>query len=268
MQMRRFGHNPARVHHIFISHLHGDHIFGLFGLLSTLAMMGRKVPMQLYGPAVLKDMMDQHLGFFGPFPFHLEFHPADPSGKGFIFEDDKMSVRAIPLKHRTETYGYLFREKPRALNVRKERIAEYGLGIADLVRVKRGEDYVTAAGKVVPNHLLTHPPYRQRSYAYISDTLFDLTLAETLRDVDLLFHEATFAARDEKLAMETLHATSVQAATLAREAGVGKLLIGHFSSRYRDHSSLVEEARQVFRDTEGVDDGDLYSIPMRREIRE
>lgn len=268
IQLRKFGLNPSRIHHIFISHMHGDHVFGLFGLLSTMGMMGRKVPVNLYGPDRLKDMMKQHLAFFGALPFELNYRSPAPGNEGCFFEDEKLTVHAIRLKHRTETFGYLFREKKKLLNVRKEKIQAYSLGIADLVRVKQGKDFITGEGKVIPNSKLTFPAYRQRSYAYISDTAFDLKLAEQVRGVDLLFHEATFSAKDEKLASETMHSTASQAATIAKKAEVHKLLIGHFSSRYRDHSHLVEEARRVFDNTVGVNDGDVYSLPLERSSTE
>ena len=268
IQLRKFGTSMGRIHHIFISHLHGDHVFGLYGLLSTMGMMGRSVTLHLYGPDRLKEMMDQHISFFGPMPFGIECHVADPSGKRTLYEDEKITVTPIPLKHRTQTYGFLFREKKRALNLRKDRIEAYGLGIADMARVKQGGDFITGDGKVVPNRQLTYPPYRQRSYAYISDTVFDPDLAGHIKNVDLLFHEATFDHHDERLALETLHSTSVQAANIAKRANAGKLLIGHFSSRYKDHTHLVEEARQVFEPAEGVNDGDVYSIPLERESSE
>ena len=268
LQLRKFGHNPARIHHIFISHLHGDHVFGLFGLLSTLGMMGRKVPLHLYGPDSLEPMMEQHFTFFGRLPFELCYHVPDREGKGYIYEDDRLEVSAIPLRHRTLTYGYLFREKPKALNVKKECIEKYGLGIADVVKIKQGEDYISDRGDLIPNFLLTLPPFHQRSYAYISDTVFDLSLSEKLKDVDLLFHEATFSEKDLKLAKQTLHSTALQAATIAQKAGVGRLLIGHFSSRYKDLTLLVEEARAVFPDTTGVNDGDRFSIEQRRLTKE
>ncbi len=264
MQLRRYGHNPARIHHIFISHLHGDHVFGLFGLLSTMGMMGRKVAVHLYGPEALKEMMDHHFKYFGSLPFDLLFHTPDEDLKKPLFEDDKLTVTPLRLKHRVLTYGYIFREKRKALNVRKEKIAEYGLGIADLVLVKQGKDHITAEGVVVPNRELTFPPYRQRSYAYISDTVFDPDLAGQLQGVDLLFHEATFSGKDEKLARQTLHSTAAQAASVAKAAGVNKLLIGHFSSRYKDLGVLVNEARDIFSATEGVSDGDIHSLPLKR----
>ncbi len=264
IQLRRFRVNPGRIHHIFISHLHGDHVFGLFGLLSTMGMMGRKVPVGLYGPERLEDMMKQHFSFFGSLPFGIDFHCPTPGDEGYLYEDDRLTVSTIPLKHRTPTFGFLFREKKRLLNVRKELIQAYGLGIADLVKVKAGEDFVTGDGKVIPNSKLTFPPYKQRSYAYISDTVYDPELSDRIRGIDLLFHEATFADRDKKLAEATRHSTAGQAATIAQQAGVRKLLIGHFSSRYRDYAHLVEEARRVFSNTEGVNDGDVYSIPLER----
>ncbi|MFH0759127.1 MAG: ribonuclease Z [Bacteroidota bacterium] len=264
MQLRRFGHNPARIHHIFISHLHGDHVFGLFGLLSTMGMMGRQSAVHLYGPDALKPMMEQHSLYFGPPPFGLHFHAPSEEPGIHLFEDDKITVTAVPLKHRTLTYGYIFREKRRALNVRKEKIAEYGLGIADLVKVKQGKDHITVEGKVISNHEITLPPYRQRSYAYISDTVFDPGLADHIRGVDLLFHEATFSRKDEKLAKATLHSTAAQAAEIAKAAEVEKLLIGHFSSRYRDPGILVNEAREIFPATVGVCDGDTHSVPLTR----
>jgi len=264
IQLRKYGFNPSRIHRIFISHLHGDHVFGLFGLLSSLGMLGRKVPLHLYGPEKLSEMLHDHLKYFGPLPFELiTYNPPKDADTPF-FEDEKITVTAIPLKHRTKTYGYVFREKSRPLNLRKESIEQYGLGIADRVRIKQGADITLPDGRTIPNHLLTLPPYVPRSYAYISDTLFDPDLIPKIREVDLLYHETTFSGRDEKLAADTFHSTAPQAARMAKDAKAGKLLIGHFSSRYKDHTALVEEARELFSQTEGVSDGDVYSIPLRR----
>ncbi len=267
MRLKKFGLNPARIHHIFISHLHGDHVFGLFGLLSSLGMMGRKVSLQLYGPQALEELMDSYSRFFGPLPFDLEF-VAPPKNGDFIYESEKLSVSAIPLKHRIPAFGYLFREKSKPLNVSKEQIEYYGLGVADVVKIKRGEDFLKQDGEFVPNSRLTHPPYHRRSYAYISDTVFDPDLAESVKGVDLLFHEATFSEKDKKLAAQTLHSTAAQAANLAKQAGVQKLLIGHFSTRYRDPVILETEAREIFSQTQGVKDGDIYSVPLKRLKRE
>ncbi len=264
IQLRKFGLNPGRIHHIFISHLHGDHVFGLFGLLSTIGMMGRKVPLFLYGPERLENLMQQHQQFFGPLPYELIIKSPGSDGSAYLYEDDKIAISAIPLKHRTVTFGYLFREKKKLLNVKKDQIEEFGLGIADVVKIKQGADFTLESGKVIPNSRLTLPPYRQRSYAYISDTVYDPLLEKKLKDVDLLFHEATFSKKDSKLAAETLHSTAEQAAHLARQAGVRKLLIGHFSTRYTDYRLLEEEAREIFPNCDGVNDGNVYSVPQER----
>jgi len=263
IRLRQFGINPSKIQHIFISHLHGDHVFGLFGLLSTLGMMGRKLPLHLYGPQALEEYMQSYYGIFGPLPFELVItSPAEDMD--FIFESEKLSIKAIPLKHRTPAYGYLFKEKQKPLNVIKEQIGAYGLGIADLVKVKRGEDFITESGQVIPNNQLTLPPFHQRSYAYLSDTMFKPELAEQVKGADLLFHEATFSEKDKKLAALTQHSTAREAATLAKLAGAKKLLIGHFSSRYKDPSLLENEAKEIFEESFAVNDGDIYSVPAER----
>ena len=265
IQLRRFGFNPARIHHVFISHLHGDHVFGLFGLISSMGLTGRKVTLHIYGPEMLQEMLEKHFYYFARPPFPLKIHVCE--GTEIVFENKQLEVRSIPLKHRTSTFGYVFREKIRELNVRKEKIREHGLGVADIVKIKRGEDQIAADGKVIPNAELTLPPYKRRSYAYISDTVYDPAIAEQIMGVDLLFHEATFSHKDEKLAAETLHSTSVQAAEVARTAGAEKLIIGHFSTRYKDAGHLVEEAQAVFPETYMAEDGASYSLPLQREIR-
>ena len=264
IQLRKYKLSPVRINHIFISHLHGDHLFGLFGLLSSMGIMGKRVPVNLYGPIKLRQLMKHHLSFFGPLPFELNIHSPEESQKGFLFEDEKLTVQSIQLQHRTETFGFLFREKKRLLNIRKELIRKYGLGIADIAKIKSGKDYISSKGETIPNNRLTLPPFHQRSYAYISDTIFDTGIVGQIKGVDILFHESTFAGRDQKLARDTFHSTATQAATIAKEAGVGKLLIGHYSSRYKDPAMLVEEARSVFPGTEGVNDGDIYSVPIER----
>jgi ribonuclease Z len=263
IRLRQFGINPSRIHHILISHLHGDHVFGLFGLLSSLGMMGRKVPLHLYGPRELKELMDFYNRYFGPLPFQLEYNFLTEDN-ALVFESDKLTIHTIQLKHRTTAFGYLFREKNRPLNVRKEQIKAFGLGIADVVKLKRGEDYVTSDGEIIPNSKLTLPPYHRRSYAYLSDTMFDPKLAAKVKGVDLLFHEATFSEKDKKLARETQHSTACEAAELAKLAGVRQLLIGHFSSRYKEPMILENEAQQIFEKSTAVKDGDIYSLPLER----
>ena len=265
IQMRRLRLSPARINHIFISHLHGDHVFGLFGLISSLGLMGRNADLHLYGPSGLEELLDSCFGFFGTLPFSLVHHCVE-NGQ-IVFEDSKTEVRAIELLHRTPTFGYLFKEKPKMLNIRKDKIEDYRLGVEEIVRVKKGEDLITSNG-VIPNRELTYPPWHCRSYAYISDTAYFPEIANIIQDVDLLFHEATFLERDRKLALETYHSTAMQAATIALKAKAKKLLIGHFSTRYKDSNEFRAEAEQFFKSVVCVSDGDRYHIDMYREEEE
>jgi len=262
MQLRKNKLSPARINHIFISHLHGDHVFGLFGLISSLGLMGRKAVLNLYGPESLREMMNTHLDFFGPLPYKIEFHTCR-SGK-VIYEDSRNEVIPVTLKHRTETYGYLFREKARMLNVDKSVIDKYQLGVEDIKNIKEGKDFITGNGKTIPNSELTLPPYRRRSYAYISDTAYHPSIAQELAGVDLLYHEATFLEKDADLARQTFHSTARQAAMIARKTGAGRLLIGHFSTRYKNEDAFREEAEEVFQNVSTVNDGDRFSVDLTR----
>jgi ribonuclease Z len=231
-----------------------------------MGLMGRQREMNLYGPEGIRVLMHDHLKYFGPLPYEINYHfPED--GKEYIYEDDKLTVKAVELMHRTKTYGYLFREKPKLLNIRKEKIQKYGIGIADMVPLKRGEDFTTSDGTVIPNSALTLPPFHPRSYAYISDTRFIPDIAKEVMEVDLLFHEATFSEADRQLAEENWHSTARQAAEFARLVNAGKLLIGHFSTRYRNPEILLDEALKVFPATVAVKDGDRFSLELKREKR-
>ena len=179
-------------------------------------------------------------------------------------KDKHITIETLPLRHRIPTVGFLFREKQKELNIRKEVIDKYNISIADIVKIKNGQDYMTETGKVIPNSKLTIPPYIPRSYAYCSDTLFHTRLSQRVNGIDLLYHEATFLDADRNLAKLTLHSTAKQAATIAQMAGVQKLLIGHFSSRYKETGAFVSEAKEIFENTEGVEDGMQYDIPLRR----
>lgn len=262
IQLRRNHLSPARINHIFVSHLHGDHIFGLFGLISSLGLMGRKADLNIYSPPGMQELLDDHLKYFGPLPFGVRVHTPDPDA--VAYEDSKVSVHTVGLNHRKPTYGYLFIEKPRLLNIYREKIEEYGLGVEDIVKVKHGADHVTEDGRVVPNSELTLRAWKQRSYAYISDTAFDAAIAEKIGRVDLLFHEATFLQRDRELAEQTFHSTAAQAGEFARIAGAGTLLIGHFSTRYKDENEFLSEASREFENTVVVNDGDRFSVPEER----
>ncbi|MCF8346678.1 MAG: ribonuclease Z [Bacteroidales bacterium] len=265
IQLRKFKLSPARINHVFISHLHGDHVFGLFGLLSSLGMMGRKAQISIYGPAALEEMLESHLHFFGPLPFRINCIVCRDEER--IYEDSKAEVFAIKLMHRIETYGYLFREKPRLLNIDRTKIDQYGLGVEDIQRIKQGNDFLNENGQIIPNTELTLPPFRQRSYVYLSDTMPLQNVPELMKGVDLLFHEATFLEKDAALAKKTFHSTARQAALTARVAEAGKLLIGHFSTRYKGDDLFIQEAQTVFPGTIAVNDGDRFDVELIREVR-
>lgn len=265
IQLRRYRAKMGRINRIFISHMHGDHIFGLFGLLSSFQLLGRTADLHIYGPGRLNELLNFfRKNFAQANDFHILMHPVGQRGVQKIFEDERVEVSAFPLQHRVPNTGYLFREKPAELNVRKEALDIYKPLIEDVVRIKKGEDLILSDGRVVPNEELTLPPWKPRSYAYCTDTVFDPSIADIVRGVDLLYHEATFASRDRELAKKTLHSTSDEAAKIARDAGVGKLIIGHFSSRYKDLNTLLSEAMEIFPESYLANDGDVYSIERRR----
>lgn len=264
-QLRRYGINPLRLNAVFLTHMHGDHVFGIFGLISTMGLLGRRTPLHIYAPNPFGELLECHLRHFGAqLPYEVQWHETDTRSHRMICENKVMEVWTIPLRHRVPCAGYLFREKMPPLNVRKEAIARYGLGIAEVVAAKKGEDVTLATGETIPNGLLTYIPYAPRSYAYCSDTLRSGKVTSLVEGVDLLYHEATFLDRDKALARDTGHTTALQAGRLAAEAGVGKLVIGHFSSRYKDETELVEEARREFPDTMPAIEGETHDIPIRK----
>lgn len=247
-RLRAVGFNFQRIGHIFISHLHGDHYLGLMGLISSMHLMGRLTPLTVHGPPDLKPIIDIQLrasGTYLRYPFHFE--PTAPISGELLLEDDRVTVSALALQHRIPCTGFVFRERQGPRLLKPERVAE----IPTFKRnaVKQGEDLVFPDGRRLSNEELTLEPLRPRSYAYCSDTAFAPELIPYLRGVDLLYHESTFTAAMGARAKETMHSTAAQAATIAREAGVGKLLLGHFSSRYKTVDALLDEARAVFPNT-------------------
>lgn len=264
-RLQQYGINPMKVNAVFITHLHGDHLYGLFPLVSTLGLMGRKTPLKVFAPAPLGELfecMDRLIGERPP--FEIQYHEVDTRRNEMIYENKVMEVWTIPLRHRVPAAGYLFREKIPELNVRKEMIARYRLGIAQIVAAKRGEDIVLDNGTALPNADLTYIPYAPRSYAYVSDTLYSGKVVSIVEGVDLLYHEATFSDADKQLAKDTGHTTSVQAATAALRAGAGRLIIGHFSGRYKQPAALVEEARAIFPATDEACEGETFDIPVKK----
>lgn len=247
MQFRKSRLKFSRLNHVFISHLHGDHCFGLLGLISTFGLLGRTAELHIHSPRGLEELFAPMLAFFCktltyPVIFH-EFATKEPV---VIYEDRSLTVTTIPLKHRIPCCGFLFAEKPRPNHILRDQIDYYQVPVYELNRIKNGADYVTPDGEVIANSVLTIPADAPRRYAYCSDTLYRPELVPQIKGVDLLFHEATFARTEEARARETHHTTAEQAGRIALEAEVKQLVIGHFSARYEDEETLLKEAEAVF----------------------
>lgn len=266
IQLRRFSINMSRINHIFISHLHGDHVFGLYGLFSSYNLLGRKSDLHVYAYRDLEITLDHFKKQFGiNMSYNIIFHPFTADQSYEIYNDRRMTIQTLPLRHSVPVVGFIFREKAKLLNIKKDKIIQYSLGIKEIRSIKEGNDLVRDDGTFIPNKVLTLPPVKPRSYAFCTDTSCFSSLAESLKNIDLLYFEATFMNEDKKLAKITSHSTSVQAATLARKAGVGKLLMGHFSNRYKSVKQLLAEATEIFPMSFAAEDGDTYIIPEVHE---
>ncbi|TAL62781.1 MAG: ribonuclease Z [Bacteroidetes bacterium] len=261
MQLRKNRIRFGKINHIFISHLHGDHIFGLYGLLSTFSLMGRKSPVHLYAPENYPQMLNCHLDDFDiHLSFDIDFIPLSAKDPVQILNDKYLTVTAFPLKHRIPSFGFLFREKKSERNIIKESIAKYHIPTVRIPAIKKGEDFVTSEGAIIRNEEITLPPPEPLSYAYCSDTKYFKRLASFVKGATVLYHEATFDESNRDLAAVTGHSTALDAARTAFDAGAGSLIIGHFSARYRTVSHLVEEAKTVFPDTFPAIDGKSFDI--------
>ena len=261
-QMRKYNIGFSKINHIFITHLHGDHIFGLIGLISTMVLLGRKNDLHIFSASEIQKYLNPQIQFLyaEEIPFRIVFHPLNFKKEQQIFEDKSVKVYSFPLSHRIPTCGFRFVEKPKLPNLIPEKLEEYQIPIRDRQRIKEGGDFVTEDGRIIPNDELTINKHPARSFAFCSDTRFDESYIESVRNVDLLYHEATFAEDNQKLATETYHSTGKDAATVAQKAQVGKLIIGHFSARYKDHLTILKEAQKVFPNTEAITEGQVFPI--------
>jgi ribonuclease Z len=261
MQLRKHRLRFSKINNIFISHLHGDHIFGLYGLLSTFSIMGRENPVHLYAPENYHKILLSHLLDFDiHLNFEIDFIPLSGKDPALILEDKYIMVTSFPLKHRVPSFGFLFREKIADRKIIKEFIDKYNIPHVRIPSIKMGADYVSSDGIVIKNEDITIPPPEPLSYAYCSDTKYFRRLSSFVKGVTLLYHEATFDKSMDELAEITGHSTTLDAARTALESEARSLIIGHFSARYRNISSLVEEAKTIFPKTFPAIDGMSYDI--------
>ncbi len=261
IQLMRYQISRARLNHIFISHLHGDHYLGLMGLLFSMHLHKRTADLHLYSHKGLDEIILQHLKYAdSALSFKIIFHCMKPNEPEVLFEDEKIIVTSIPLVHRIRCSGFLFKEKQKPRRINKETLPE-NLSFQEIIELKEGKDIVDENGIVrYTNKSLTLEPKRSRSYAYCSDTAYQEAILKHIEGVDILYHEATFMNEDALKATETYHATAAQAAMIARKANVGKLLIGHFSARYKDLNPVLEEAKNIFKDAYLATEGLTFSV--------
>lgn len=250
MQLRRSRLHFMRISHVFISHLHGDHCFGLIGMISTFGMLGRTAPLHVFADKALDGMLRSQLDMFCQgLEFEVVFHPIDTEAVSVVYEDRSLTVTTIPLSHRVPCCGFLFREKPTQPHIRRDMIDMYGIPVSQINNIKSGQDWMTPDGDVIPNSRLTVPSEEARSYAYCSDTRYIPKLHELVKGVSALYHESTYGSDNAERARKYWHSTASEAARVAYDAGVGKLILGHYSARYDSEDALLEEALRIFPDT-------------------
>lgn len=259
MQLARYKIRRSRINHIFISHMHGDHYFGLPGLITSMGLLGRDADLHLYAPPLIKPIIDLILQAADTqFGYTLYFHPIE--NEGILAEDAKFSVECFRVFHRIECWGFIFREKKKPRKINKETIGSLRLPAGYFERLKMGENITLENGEVVLNENVTLPNAPAKSYAYCADTIYNLSVAEKVKDVSLLYHEATYLKNLEDQAFQRFHSTTVQAADIATKANAVNLLIGHFSSKYEELEAFLEEAREIFPATNLAIEGVTYRV--------
>lgn len=259
MQIARYRIRRSKIHHIFISHLHGDHYFGLIGLITSMGLLGREQELHLYAPAGLKALIDLQLSVADTtLPFPLVFHPLE--AEGMLVDTQKFSVACFATQHRVPCWGFIIREKRKPRKIDKEKVLQYDIPAAFYERLKDGDDYENKQGEIIHNEWVTFANKPARSYAFCADTRFDELLIDKTKGVTLLYHEATYLKDLAERALARFHSTTVQAATIALRAGVGRLLIGHFSSKYEKLDEFRNEAQTVFPDTDLAIEGVTYRV--------
>lgn len=259
MQLIKYKMRHSKINHIFISHLHGDHYFGLIGLLTSMGLLGRKQELHLYAKEELKTIIDLQLSVAAAhLPYELHFHPLQ--NEGIILDDKKITVECFKVKHRIECWGFLFTEKKNLRKIIIEEARKYNIPLKFYDNLHKGEDFINEENITIKNDLLTSPATPPKTYAYCADTVYDEELIDKIKNVDLLYHETTYLHALKEKAVNRFHSTSIDAATIAQKAGVKRLLIGHFSSMYDVLDEFETEARSIFEETEVALEGLTYLI--------
>lgn len=260
-QLRRSKIKFTRISAVFISHVHGDHCFGLIGMVSTFGMLGRTAPLHIYAPAGFSNIMKMQIDFFcKDLEYEVVFHDVDTNANNIIYEDRSLTVETVPLSHRVPCCGFIFREKQTLPHILRDMTDYYKVPVSQFNNIKNGADWVDEEGNVIPYTRLTTPSEPARSYAYCSDTKYLPMLHECLKDVCVLYHESTYSKEDEDMAKMYFHSTAAQAAQVASDANVGKLVLGHYSARYEDENRLLEEAKNIFPNTVLSDEGLIIDV--------
>ncbi len=262
LQLRKHRIKFSKIKHIFISHLHGDHFFGLIGLISTFSLLSRDKELHIYAPKGIKKIIEIQLSLTDSWlSYPLKFHELQKKESELIFEDEKVTVHTIPLKHRIYTNGFLFREKPKERKINIEEVKKYPeIETCDYHNLKKGKDFIFLNGDVLENKVVTFDPPKPLSYAFCSDTAYNPDMIPQIKDIDLLYHESTFLEDRAELAKTTKHSTALQAAKIAKMARVKTLLLGHYSSRYKDEDLFLKEAKTIFEEVQLSHEGDVISI--------
>jgi ribonuclease Z len=261
VQLRKHKLKFSRINHIFISHLHGDHFYGLIGLISTFALLGRKTDLHVYGPKGIKEVTLLQLKLSNSWTsYNLYFHELESEESVVVFEDEKVRVSTIPLRHRVYTNGYLFEEKSGERKLNIEAVENYEIDPSYYRKIKWGGDITLEDGRIIPNEDLTFDPLPAKSYAFCSDTVYNESVLPIINNVDVLYHESTFLEVDVQYCEKTMHCTAIQAASIAKKANAGQLILGHYSTRYGSIEPFKEEARTIFPNTELADDGKVFEL--------
>lgn len=261
VELRRKKIKFSKIKHVFISHLHGDHCYGLIGFISTLHLLKRETELHIYGPKGVKEIILIQLKYSNSWTsYPLYFHELDGKEPEVIFEDGKVVVETIPLKHRIYTNGFLFKEKPGLRKLLIDKAIDFNIDVSLYQSLKNGKDVRSNDGKLIKNELVTGPPEEPKSYAYCSDTMYFPKIIPQIKDASILYHESTFLEENLELAEPTKHSTAKQAARIAKDANVKTLILGHYSTRYNSIQSFKEEAASIFKNVELAEDGKTFKF--------